>query len=232
MRNSGKALLGPLLQQGGASTYNKFPRWLAPWGVGGEPCSLYGVRVGVCPVVGSEEWLRWFAHPLSGGVCRGHAQYPAFAAGSSKVAVGFLVFVSFVQNLPQLCMHIIFSPVQSLCILLLEERCVQVQKLQHCSKGSQVPACLTFRRNQDPALLMRYWFLTVHPLFLHSLPSLISNCLNLPFGNQGRSRRLNPFSYKLEKGTWKGFCTREGPTGSCSVSFVFIFYVAVKEYSM
>ena len=28
-----------------------------------------------------------------------------------------------------------------LCILLLEERYVQVQALQQCSKGSQVPAC-------------------------------------------------------------------------------------------
>ena len=32
---------------------------------------------------------------------------------------------------------------QFLCILLLEERCVQVQALQHYSKGAQVSACLT-----------------------------------------------------------------------------------------
>ena len=80
---------------------------------------------------------------------------PAFAPGSSKGAVGFFgLFLSFVQNLPQhahscpnmqCCpnMHtVIFSPIQFLCILLLEERCVQGQALQHCSKGSQVPACL------------------------------------------------------------------------------------------
>ena len=55
--------------------------------------------------------LRWFAHPLGGVECRGHAQCPAFAPGSSEVTVGFLVFVSFVQNLPQLRMHaVIFSP--------------------------------------------------------------------------------------------------------------------------
>ena len=49
----------------------------------------------------AEVWLRCFAHPLGGAVCRGHAQYPAFAPGSSKVAVGFFgLFVSFVQNLP------------------------------------------------------------------------------------------------------------------------------------
>ena len=29
------------------------------------------------------------------------------------------------------------------------------------------------------------------PMFLHPLPFLISNCLNLPFETQGRSRRLN-----------------------------------------
>ena len=33
-------------------------------------------------------------------------------------------------------------------------------------------------------------------LFLHSLPSLTSNCLNLPFGTWERSRRLKHFSYK------------------------------------
>ena len=32
---------------------------------------------------------------------------------------------------------------QFLCVLLLEERCVQVQALQRDSKGAQVPACLT-----------------------------------------------------------------------------------------
>ena len=26
----------------------------------------------VCPEVRPEGWLRWFAHPLGGGVCRGH----------------------------------------------------------------------------------------------------------------------------------------------------------------
>ena len=46
---------------------------------GGGACSLHGVRVGVCPGVGWEGWLRCFAHPLGGVVCRGHAQYPAFA---------------------------------------------------------------------------------------------------------------------------------------------------------
>ena len=33
----------------------------------------------MCPEVGPEGWLRWFAHPLGGVVCRGHKQYPTFA---------------------------------------------------------------------------------------------------------------------------------------------------------
>ena len=45
-------------------------------------------------------------------------------------------------------------------------------------------------RNQDPISTL-YHHLIVPPLFLYPLPSLISNCLNLPFGTQGRSRRLN-----------------------------------------
>ena len=49
----------------------------------------------------------------------------------------------------------------------------------------------SFRRNQDPVPWLHYCFLTAPPLSLHSLPSLISNCLSLPFGTQGSSRRLN-----------------------------------------
>ena len=66
---------------------------------GGKACSLYGMRVGVCSRVRLEGWLRWFAHPLAGVLCRGHAQYPAFAPGSSKVAVGF--FWSFSMFCPE-----------------------------------------------------------------------------------------------------------------------------------
>ena len=33
-------------------------------------------------------WLRWCAHPLAGAVCRGHAQYSAFASSTPEVAVG------------------------------------------------------------------------------------------------------------------------------------------------
>ena len=37
-------------------------------------------------------------------------------------------------------------------------------------------------------------------LFLHALTSLISNCLSLLFGTQGRPRRLKPFSTNKKRG--------------------------------
>ena len=40
---------------------------------GGQACSLYGVRGGVCPGVRPEGWLRRSGHPSGGVVCRGHA---------------------------------------------------------------------------------------------------------------------------------------------------------------
>ena len=36
------------------------------WGI----TPLHGVRIRVCPGVGLDGWLRWFAHPFGGGVCR------------------------------------------------------------------------------------------------------------------------------------------------------------------
>ena len=72
-RNSGKALLGPLLQQEGMKTSNRFPHSLHK---GGGADSLYGVRVGarvgLGPEVMPEEWLRWSAHPFGGAVCKVH----------------------------------------------------------------------------------------------------------------------------------------------------------------
>ena len=60
----------------------------------GRPAgSVHGVRVGVCPRVGLVGWLRWLAHTFGDGVCRGHAQYPAFVPDFFKVTFG-LFFVS------------------------------------------------------------------------------------------------------------------------------------------
>ena len=49
----------------------------------------------MCPGVRPEEELRWLTRCFHGVMCSGHAQDPAFAPGSSEVAVGlFGLFVS------------------------------------------------------------------------------------------------------------------------------------------
>ena len=55
--------------------------------------------------------LGWFVRPLGGAVCRGHVQYPDFAQTLQMWQLGFFsssffgLFVSSVQNLPQLHKH-------------------------------------------------------------------------------------------------------------------------------
>jgi len=84
---------------------------------------------------------------------------------------------------------------------VLQESCVQSEfTILHLGGGSSfvkelkdIVMHISLRRNQDPVWrLYQRLFL----LFLYSLPSLISNCLNPPFGTQGRSRRLKEaYSY-------------------------------------
>ena len=62
---------------------------------------------------------------------------------------------------------------------------------QYLQNSSKIPCVYPLRGNQDPAPRLHYCFLTAPPLSLHPLPSLISNCLNLPFGTQERSGRLD-----------------------------------------
>ena len=71
---------------------------------------------------------------------------------------------------------------------MLQESCAQPEvTILHLDGGPCYAYFLT--RNQD-AVSRLYHHLIVPPLFLYPLPSLISNCLNPPFGTQGRSRRL------------------------------------------
>ena len=51
----------------------------------------------------------------------------------------------------------------------------------------------------------------VAPLFLHSLPFLFHNSLNVPFDTLGISRKQNSFFCKQEVGDAKIICTQEGP---------------------
>lgn len=104
-----------------AGTNNRLPCLLASrcgWG-GGSWFLIWGEGQGVFRVR-LKGWLRWSARPFGGVECKGHVQSPASVPGSYLVG-----------NFPQPCMHaVIFSPVHFLCILLLEERFVQVQAPQ------------------------------------------------------------------------------------------------------
>ena len=62
-------------------------------------------------------------------------------------------------------------------------------------------------------------FLDCSSLFLHSLPSLISNYLNLLFGTKGGSRKLNEaYFLQTRNEDTERISIRQGPTGSCSIS--------------
>lgn len=81
---------------------------------------LHGVRVGMGPGTRPEAWPTRSTHPFADIVCRGHAQYSAFApdtlflliSSESEVVVEFLVFLYLLDhNLSQLHLPaIIFSP--------------------------------------------------------------------------------------------------------------------------
>ena len=105
-RNPGKILLGAPIAADGSENKQQVPLFTHCLRKMGKP--VPGMRVEVCPWVGPEERLRYFAHPLGGIVCRGHVQHTAFTPGSSEVQLlllllfwqGEVLFVSFVLNLP------------------------------------------------------------------------------------------------------------------------------------
>ena len=67
---------------------------------------------------------------------------------------------------------------------------------------------------QDHAPRLYCCFLTVPPLSLHPLPSLMSNCLNLPLGSQRRSWRLNEACFlKTRNGDTERLLCPEAPEG-------------------
>ena len=138
--NSGKALLGPLLWQEGAWTSTWFPCTLAPW-VAASLSFVWGEGRGV-PRRWVEGWLGCSAHPSGDGECRGHAQYPVFAPGSSKVT-SFLVFCIFWSNIwpNYLCMRL-FLVNQIFVFCCFRRGLSRCKRWSTCSKGFQVPACL------------------------------------------------------------------------------------------
>ena len=113
--------------EGGART-NRFPpcllrslgSWFLIWGEGWGVSrgQAGGVAQVFCPP------LRWYC-----------VLVPAFAPGSLEVAVGFWSLYLLSSICPNCTCSVIFSLIFSPCILLLEERCVQVQALCTSAKG-------------------------------------------------------------------------------------------------
>ena len=87
-------------------------------------------------------------------------------------------------------------------------------------KSLKILRCICLEGEQGFCLAsLRYCFLTCPALSPHPLPSLISSCLNLPFGTQERSWRLKEacFLQTRNRRHRKTFVSRS-PAGSCSVS--------------
>ena len=98
------------------------------------------VRVGVGPGI-QRRVAQVVCSPPCGAVCRGHARYPGFALGSSKVAVGFLVFLYLiVHNFAPIARMQLFLVCCRFFVFFCSRKCVSGCKSY--SKGSQVPACL------------------------------------------------------------------------------------------
>ena len=99
----------------------------------------------MCPGVRPEGWLRRFAHPFGGVVCREHAQYPAFVTDTlfllpplQKWQLGFWSFCILLSIIcPNCaCMQLFLVP-HSFFVFCCLRRCLS--RCKHCSKVSQVP---------------------------------------------------------------------------------------------
>ena len=87
------------------------------------------------------------------------------------------------------------------------------QRFSFCKQLKDIVLCITWDRIRT----LSQSYIIVSWLFLPSLciplPSLISNCLNLCFGTQGRSWRLRPIPYKQETGDTDRPPCPEAPQG-------------------
>ena len=129
---SGKVLLAPATA-GGSKSKQKFPL-LAP-----SPRWEWA-----CPGLWPEGWLSCFAYPLGSIVCRGHAQYPAFAPDPLILLHtpqnGSWVFWSLWIFCPE------FAPTAHAQLFLVPYglfvfcclRCIQVQALQQSPRSQPV----------------------------------------------------------------------------------------------
>lgn len=103
-----------------------------------------------------------------------------------------------------------------------QESCAQPEVTILYLGGASVPAkelkdiryVYSLRWNWDPSPRLLYCSLIASPLFLHTFPYLICNCLNLPFGTpQGLGGCIMPISDKQER-----IFTLESLKGSCLLS--------------
>ena len=102
-----------------------------------------------------------------------------FIPGPSKLwQLGFLISLYLLGSefAPTVHAPVIFSPIQFLCILLLEERCVQVQALQLFSEGSQVPGLCQQHSSRVPIKTYSTSLQPNHPLSI--LRSVLFPSLN------------------------------------------------------
>ena len=114
---------------------------------------------------------------------------------------------------------LLFNMLPRLVIAFLpRSKCLLISWLQSPSTVILAPKKIKIlfyllRWNQDPAQSLHYCsgcsLLSLNPLL-----SLISNCLNLTFGTQGRSWRLEAggcslFPTNKEQETWKGFYAQD-----------------------
>ena len=83
-------------------------------------------------------------------------------------------------------------------------------------KGSKILLCIFLEKEPDPGPKLHYCFCS-SPVSA-TLPSLISNCLNLPFGTQGKVLEAEVYSLKIRYGGHRKACVPRSPTGPCSVS--------------
>ena len=121
---------------------------------GEQACSLYGVRVGMCPGVGPEVWFRCFACCLADIVCRGHAQYTAFAPNGVLLysPTFWSLCIFWVRNLPRLhctCTQSFLVPCR-LFMFYCSRR--GMTKGKHCRTAARV------KLGNDPASLLTSLF--------------------------------------------------------------------------
>ena len=134
MRNSSKAFWG-LCCITKYENKKLMPRWL--WE--GRAGSLRGVRVGEVWWFELEGWLKWFAHRLVGAMCQDHTQFPAFAPGSSEMAVGLWCFCILLFVIAFPCVQLCLVP-YNFFVFCCSRRCLS--RCKHSYKGPWVPASL------------------------------------------------------------------------------------------